>query len=267
MNKVKLAAHRGFSARYPENTMIAFREALKLDIDMIEMDVHMTKDGELVLIHDHTLDRTTNGTGLVRDYTLAELSALDAGSWKGEEFKGEKIPTLREFLELMKDNDLEINVELKDYPNLSGAFAYESCDKAMAMLAEFNMLDRIYINSFSGDMLNYVSTKYPSVRLHGYYPVRFHGAQFNENLWDKCFCVCLFNFTFDEDGKQDGTNNHIVCDQAAFDRVAAHGAERWHYYKEDTDYRISTALERGATGFTCNDPITAAALLRKYGAR
>ena len=90
-----VAAHRGFSAKYPENTMAAFRAAIELGVDQIETDVRITKDGVLVLVHDGMVDRTSNGTGVVHDMTYAELMELDFGSWKGEEFKGEKIVTLR----------------------------------------------------------------------------------------------------------------------------------------------------------------------------
>ena len=78
-----VAAHRGWSKKYPENTLLAFKEAIALGVDQLETDVHMTKDGELVLIHDKTVDRTTNGTGAVKDMTLEQLKALDAGGWKG----------------------------------------------------------------------------------------------------------------------------------------------------------------------------------------
>ena len=98
-NPIPVAAHRGNAAYFPENTMASFRSAAELKPDMIETDVHMTRDGELILMHDHTVDRTTNGTGLIREKTLAEMRALDAGSWKDETFRGEKVPTFREFLE------------------------------------------------------------------------------------------------------------------------------------------------------------------------
>ena len=128
MNTVKLAAHRGFSAKFPENTLLAMREAVKLDIDMLEIDLHMTKDGEIILMHDHLVDRTSDGTGLIREKTFAEMRTLDVGAWKGEEFAGERVPTFREFLEFFKEYpELEVNVELKDYPGHSGDFAYESC--------------------------------------------------------------------------------------------------------------------------------------------
>ena len=97
-NNIYVAAHRGWSEKYPENTMLAFRAAAELGVDQIELDVRCTADGELVVIHDATVDRTTNGHGAVADMTLSELRALDAGSWKGEEFAGANIPTLDEFI-------------------------------------------------------------------------------------------------------------------------------------------------------------------------
>lgn len=81
-DNIYVAAHRGWSTKYPENTMPAFRAALELGVDQLETDVRVTKDGELVLIHDGTVDRTTDGTGRVYDMTFEELQQLDAGSWK-----------------------------------------------------------------------------------------------------------------------------------------------------------------------------------------
>lgn len=93
-------AHRGASALAPENTIAAFTKAVELGVDMIELDVHATRDGHLVVIHDETVERTAKGglTGRVRDLTLDEIRSLDAGSWKGAQFAGEKVPTLEETL-------------------------------------------------------------------------------------------------------------------------------------------------------------------------
>ena len=99
---ITLTAHRGYRAKFPENTMTGFREALKLDIDSIEMDVHMTRDRQIVVMHDAALDRTTDKTGLIRNMTLAEVREADAGIKFGEQFKGEKVPTLDEFLALIR---------------------------------------------------------------------------------------------------------------------------------------------------------------------
>ncbi len=100
--RVEVIAHRGASDDAPENTLSAFRRAVELKADWFECDVTSTKDGRLVVIHDDTVDRTTDGTGRVVDLTFDELRRLDAGSWKGAGFAGERIPTLEETLELAR---------------------------------------------------------------------------------------------------------------------------------------------------------------------
>ena len=107
-----LCAHRGASDTHPENTLAAFREAIRLGAQMIEFDVALSKDGQLILMHDATVDRTTNGKGPVSELMLAELKKLDAGSWKGGQFKNERTPTLDEALAIMPDN-MWLNVHLK----------------------------------------------------------------------------------------------------------------------------------------------------------
>jgi glycerophosphoryl diester phosphodiesterase len=107
-----LCAHRGASDTHPENTLAAFREAVRLGAHMIELDVCLSKDHEPVVMHDLAVDRTTNGKGKVSDLTLAELKRLDAGGWKSPEFKGEPIPTLDEALRIMPVN-IWLNVHLK----------------------------------------------------------------------------------------------------------------------------------------------------------
>ncbi len=113
MPKPWLIAHRGASGSAPENTMAAFRRAIELGANFIETDLQLTRDAHLVAIHDVTLERTTNGRGTVRDYTLAELRQLDAGSWFSSEFAGEKIPTMDEIFELAREADVVFFLELK----------------------------------------------------------------------------------------------------------------------------------------------------------
>ncbi|MBW6537344.1 MAG: metallophosphoesterase [Mariniphaga sp.] len=107
-----LCAHRGAMETHPENTIPAFREAVKAGAYMIEFDVQLTKDKKLVVMHDATVDRTTNGTGKVSELTLAEIKQLDAGSWKSPEFKGLQVPTFREVLDEMPVN-VWLNIHLK----------------------------------------------------------------------------------------------------------------------------------------------------------
>ena len=111
----KIFAHRGRKGTHPENTLASFKEAVRVGSDGIELDVHLTKDGHLVVIHDETVDRTTNGTGEIRNLTLAEIKAMDAGSWFHNKYAGEKIPTLEEVLLLLTELGFngQLNIELK----------------------------------------------------------------------------------------------------------------------------------------------------------
>jgi glycerophosphoryl diester phosphodiesterase len=105
-------AHRGASGHCPENTRAAFVRAIALGADMVELDCQMTRDGAVVVIHDETVERTTNGRGRVRDHTLKEIKALDAGSWFGREFAGEEVLTLEEAIEILRGR-AALNLEIK----------------------------------------------------------------------------------------------------------------------------------------------------------
>ena len=171
-NEVLVSGHRGESCFGLENTMSAIKRALKLGVDMIETDVHMTKDRELILIHDNFLERTTNGTGLVREHTLSEINCLDATVNAKIKILPEPPPTLNSFLKLMQEYpDVLLNIELKDYPEDGEDFAFESADRICEMLIEYGMAERTWINSFSGKLLEYVYKKYGNTfYYHGFYP-------------------------------------------------------------------------------------------------
>lgn len=138
-------AHRGFSGVYPENTMIAFEKAIEAGCDGIELDVQLTKDGVPVIMHDEKVDRTTDGTGFVKDYTFSEIRKLNA------EYRYEKadifceVPSLREYFELVKDKNIFTNVELKN-----SVVLYENLEeKVLDLIDEYNLRDRIIISSFN----------------------------------------------------------------------------------------------------------------------
>jgi len=117
-----VCAHRGANETHPENTIAAFKEAIRLGAHMIEFDVRMTKDKKLVIMHDKTVDRTTNGSGAVSELTLKKIKNLDAGSWKSEKFAGEKVPTFKETLEIMPQN-IWLNIHIKGGEELGEATA------------------------------------------------------------------------------------------------------------------------------------------------
>ena len=138
-------AHRGFSGLYPENTMLAFRKAAEVGCDGIELDVQLTKDGVIVIMHDETIDRTTNGKGNLRDYTYEELCAFDCcGKFPGM-YYFQRIPTLQEYLEWVKDTRLLTNIELKN-----SVYYYENLEeKVIDMVRELGMEDRVIFSSFN----------------------------------------------------------------------------------------------------------------------
>jgi glycerophosphoryl diester phosphodiesterase len=113
MRKPWIIAHRGASGHAPENTQAAFERAVQLGAGFIETDLHLTRDAQFVAIHDAALERTTNGRGSVRDFTLAELRRLDAGKWFDREYMGQRIPTLDEVLEFARKNDVIFYLEVK----------------------------------------------------------------------------------------------------------------------------------------------------------
>jgi glycerophosphoryl diester phosphodiesterase len=145
-----IIAHRGGSLEAPENTLASFRHAISIGAKYVELDVQMTSDGEMVVIHDDTLDRTTDGSGPVGALTFVELRRLDAGSHFGPQFKGERIPTLREVLDLCVDAGVGVVIELKSpqlYPGL--------VDKTAGLLVEMWLrgAENLWCISFDHDAI------------------------------------------------------------------------------------------------------------------
>ncbi len=143
-------AHKGSSGTAPENTMAAFQQALDLGVDMIELDVRNTHDEQIVVFHDETLERTTNGTGAVHDYSLEEIRKLDAGSWFDPKFSDQKVPTLKEVLDLV-DGKCQVLIEIKhmDHPHYHD-FAEKLID---VIKEEENGYDWIILQSMEGEYL------------------------------------------------------------------------------------------------------------------
>ena len=143
-------AHRGFRSKYPENTMLAFKKAVEAGCDGIEFDVHLSKDGEVVIIHDETLERTTNGTGLVSEKTIAELQKLNAAVTHPTLTDFEPIPTLRQYFEYAATQpNLITNIELK-----TGVCVYQGIElKVYTLMKEFQLIDRCIISSFNHESI------------------------------------------------------------------------------------------------------------------
>ncbi|MEA2520039.1 MAG: glycerophosphoryl diester phosphodiesterase [Chloroflexota bacterium] len=155
-------AHRGHSLEVPENTLEAYRRAVELGIDMIECDVNVTSDGHLVMIHDWTLDRTTDGSGRVREATLDEITALDAGSWFGRDFAGVRVPTTIDAIELGREAGISMCFEVKgDTPEDYLATAVALAD----LLAARKVLDWAFMSSYDHEALAAARARVPELML------------------------------------------------------------------------------------------------------
>ncbi len=143
-NLVKIIAHRGGANLAPENTLIAFKNAINLNVDMIEIDVHLSKDGQVVVIHDEKIDRTTNGKGIIKDMSITEIKKYDAGRWFGDKFKGEKIPTLDEVMETINVK-VKLLIEIKNgdelYPGLE--------KKVVEIINKYKAKNWVIVQSFN----------------------------------------------------------------------------------------------------------------------
>lgn len=143
---MKIIAHRGFSGVYPENTMLAFRKAIEIGADGIELDVHLSKDGQVMIIHDEALKRTTGLDGVVSDYTRAELETISAGKTKNDEFGFTPIPSLEEYLAFMAEHrDKITNIELKTAP----VYYPEIEEKTLELVRKFDLEKNIIYSSFN----------------------------------------------------------------------------------------------------------------------
>lgn len=141
----KIFGHRGSAGTHPENTMISFQHAVKVGVDGIELDVQFTKDHTIVVIHDETVDRTTNGKGLVKDYTYKELCKLDASYKFKKKYGFCSIPTLNELLEWASKYDIMINIEFKN-----GVIDYNGLEeKVIDLVEKFGVTNRVIFSSFN----------------------------------------------------------------------------------------------------------------------
>jgi len=230
----------------------------------VETDLHLSADGELVLMHDHTLDRTTDGRGPVREKTLAEIRRLDASAWKGEGFRGQRVPTFVEFLEwMLPHGEIQLCIELKDYPGTpeDNRWAFAAADQALALVDSFGVSERCIFNSWSARVLEHIARQHGrAIRLEGYHPFFLMGERSREP-YDYLSSVCLFALRENESGRLRPWHE-AVAEKAHFDEAIRHGVEPWVYYREEREDLYRRAISHGAKVITANDPAKALHLLQ-----
>ncbi len=142
---MKIIAHRGWSAKYPENTMLAFEKAVEVKTDGIELDVHLSKDGEVMIQHDEALLRTSGKEGVISDYTRSELERISAGKTKNDDFGFTPIPSLEEYLDFISKTNVFTNIELKTAPMYYPGIE----EKVMKLINRYSYIDRVIFSSFN----------------------------------------------------------------------------------------------------------------------
>ncbi|MCR2806723.1 glycerophosphodiester phosphodiesterase [Paenibacillus soyae] len=152
--------HRGAYSSAPENTLVGFQMAVQMGADGVELDIQLTKDGEVVVIHDETVDRTSNGQGWIKDFTLAEIKKLNFNKMGRTEPLFMEVPTLAEVLELLNPTGLSINIELK-----TGVIPYEGIEHmALQLVGKYGMADRVIWSSFNHYSVQKIKQLEPSSR-------------------------------------------------------------------------------------------------------
>lgn len=228
-------AHRGASAHAPENTIAAFELALTHQADAVELDVKLSADGHVVVMHDATVNRTTDGKGRVRDLSLAGLRALDAGSHFSDQFKGEKVPTLEEVFEALGKRTI-INVELTNYNTSRDSLVETVC----MLVKKHKMQKRVLFSSFLGSNLSKAGSFLPEV------PRGLLALNGLLGVWARSF-----GFTF---GKYDALHPNLK-DMTQQETVRVHRLKRRvHVWTVNDQQDMRRLFDWGVDGIFTDDP-------------
>ena len=225
-------AHRGASGIAPENTLAAFNKAIEIGVDAVELDLHGTADGEIVVIHDASLDRTTDMCGLINQTTLADIKQADAGAWFHPQFKGELIPTLEEALFSIAGKTIAV-LEIKD-----SSITHAVVEKVIDM----SLLERVVIISFNISDLHTVRTIEPRI------PTGWLIGSNNENIDPIQLCQNLCSL-----GSSLLNVYHLLITEEFAYEVRKRGISLWTWTVDDID-RMLFMRDIGVQGITSNHP-------------
>ena len=249
-HKFTVAAHRGDSFNYYENTMEAFEKARLAGADMVETDVRMTVDGQLILMHDEKVYRTTGEPGEIRSMTFEEVRKLNAGDANYPS----QVPTLEEFLAWAAQyEDLLLNIEIKEYYYPGNEARCRECvDKIVAMVRKYGLEKKIVLNSFDAYPLEYADETYNhEFLIHGFYP--YSGMKnVNRNPDEYLFCACVWGNTKKKE---------------YYDYLLERGIEPWVGASCTSKQQLELAAQYGAKLVTTNTPGETIERLKGMGLR
>ena len=237
MKKILVEGHRGYCAKYPENTLLSYEKAMELGVDVFEFDVWLSADKVPVLMHDSNPKRTCGVYGDLREMTLAEIKAQLEPCYEekfGDQFKGIglTVPTLEELLQLAAEKrpDILFGVEIKQYTE-------ETVDLTVELLNKYGVFDRCFFYAFNARIIKYLKTKY-NARTMGYPEVQMGEFEFNDS----------YNY-YEEIGLSMNFVKSEICSHYMAKGFPA------HMYCADTEEDVKLCIERGASLITANDPV------------
>ena len=238
-----IEGHRGVKALLPENTIPSFARAVELGVDVLETDVNMTKDGVPVLCHDRTVDRTTDASGVIRQFTLEEIKSFDAGyRFGGGAFAGQgyQIPTLEEFCEWMTGHrETLLNVEIKDY-------GLDNIDATLSTLGAFDLLGNCIFACFHASVIHYLYENY-GVKTQGFLGSSMKGFRPGKNgTYAELYAVGV-------------ETEQFTPECAAW--LNELGIQPWCWCCDDEE-TVRRAIAAGAKEMTCNDPRPAVSVIK-----
>ena len=246
-NQMMVAGHRGDCYNYYENTMKAFEAAIAAGADMIETDVHLTKDGVLILMHDEKVDRTSNGIGFIKDMSYETLLKLNVGG----KTEPAAIPTLEDLLQLLSKHNILLNLEIKEYYTPGNEARCEECiEKCVKLIEKYNFADKMVFNSFDAYVLEYIDKKYPGrYLLHGFYPYSIM-SNVKRNPDEYLYCACVFDMNPE--------NYQYLCSK---------NIEPWIGTGVTNESKLKECFDMGTRLITTNFPADCIGKLERIGAR
>lgn len=247
VNQMMVAGHRGDCYNYYENTMKAFEAAIAAGADMIETDVHLTKDGVLILMHDEKVDRTSNGCGFIKDMSYEELLKLNVGG----KTEPAIIPALEDLLQLLSKHNILLNLEIKEYYMPGNEARCEECiEKCVNLIEKYNFADKMVFNSFDAYVLEYIEGKYPGrYLLHGFYPYSIM-SNVSRNPDEYLYCACVFSMN-----------------PADYQYLRNQNIEPWIGAGVTIESRLKECFDMGARLITTNFPADCIRKLERIGVR
>jgi glycerophosphoryl diester phosphodiesterase len=250
---ITIVGHRGAAGLAPENTLASFRKALEIGVDMVELDVHLSKDDSVIVMHDYNVRRTTNGKGDIEDLTSGEIAALDAGSWYGDAFKNEKVPQLRDVLQLVNGR-AKVLIEFKwpargIYTNL--------VKRVLQTVREFQAESWVILQSFETKYLEEIHQDAPSIECH---QLLFGRSSILPVYFDRSLRLGRFK---EEPYVKSVNLFYLYLNKGFSGRLHDKGIQTF-VYTIDSRSKMAKAVNLGADGIITNRPDIAVELFRKH---